>query len=391
MSSEVEGSDLMKPLGDKDGQVFHATESQKRNAFEWLRDLALSGAHGSWTAGVLLREIVELKAARSSCPPLSVRMIEARESNGNTNYAVFLGRPSDGLLDCHQVYSDTIKGRAEYERDRLKHFLGQGPEPDILAYATDAPRPESAPSTLLMSHVNDPSNFNPTDEFDGLQFGTQEDAKKAAFLFNRILSERDTAVSHANGLTDLIRRMEAKHERELTEEKRKLLSGEEIWRGASKGLLLRAEKAEAALSATTPTADEPFEPDEQLRSDVAKALEEVPFVQSLLYDLDLLPEQIRDKRRYQYMLCVISHMKEAQRSSTTPAWQPMETAPKNDTIILSDGERVTPGGWFEDQFEEGTLVQSAGWWILDGGEMSPTCWMPMPKAQRSAIPPISNA
>lgn len=70
------------------------------------------------------------------------------------------------------------------------------------------------------------------------------------------------------------------------------------------------DKLAAIRSARGETA---FHPDEDTRKEVAKALEQIPLLQSLLYDLDLLPEQITDKRRYQYMLCVIGHMKEATR------------------------------------------------------------------------------
>lgn len=70
-----------------------------------------------------------------------VRFAEMRESNGRVTWFVSLARSEDATpMDCHQVYSSNIKGCAEYERDALKHFLGQGPVPDILAYDTDAPK-----------------------------------------------------------------------------------------------------------------------------------------------------------------------------------------------------------------------------------------------------------
>jgi hypothetical protein len=52
---------------------------------------------------------------------------------------------------------------------------------------------------------------------------------------------------------------------------------------------------------------------------VASVINENPLIQSLLYDIDLLPEQIKesDERRYGYMLAVIGHMKAAQ-SATAP-------------------------------------------------------------------------
>lgn len=69
-----------------------------------------------------------------------VRFSDMLESNGRVTWFVYLARtPDASIFDCHQVYASTIKGRAEYERDALLHFLGQGPQPDILSYETDAP------------------------------------------------------------------------------------------------------------------------------------------------------------------------------------------------------------------------------------------------------------
>jgi hypothetical protein len=71
---------------------------------------------------------------------LLVKLASMSESNGCVTWDVLLAKTADAApWDCLAVYSDTIKGRAEYEADRLKHFLGQGPEPDILDYDTDAP------------------------------------------------------------------------------------------------------------------------------------------------------------------------------------------------------------------------------------------------------------
>jgi hypothetical protein len=62
------------------------------------------------------------------------------ESNGVKTWGVCLARsPDASAFDALQVYADSIKGRAEYEADRLRHFFGQGPEPDILSYDTATP------------------------------------------------------------------------------------------------------------------------------------------------------------------------------------------------------------------------------------------------------------
>lgn len=87
-----------------------------------------------------LKGVAAIPAAGSSAAGLTVKLTEMRESNGNVTWSVLLAKSDDAQpWDCHSVYSDTIKGRAEYERDSLKHFLGLGPEPDMLAYDTDAP------------------------------------------------------------------------------------------------------------------------------------------------------------------------------------------------------------------------------------------------------------
>ena len=62
------------------------------------------------------------------------------------------------------------------------------------------------------------------------------------------------------------------------------------------------------------------------------------------------------------------------------SWQPIETAPKDRNMLLSDGKTVCQGGWssdldygadYEGQFD------AAGWWSIDCIE-TPTHWMPMP-------------
>jgi hypothetical protein len=94
-----------------------------------------------------------------------------------------------------------------------------------------------------------------------------------------------------------------------------------------------AEEIDALLARPTPshtdasisTNDEngpavPQRPSEKLQQGtphtvawVASVISENPLIASLLYDIDLLPEQIKegDERRYNYMLAVIGHMKAA--------------------------------------------------------------------------------
>lgn len=86
----------------------------------------------AWNAALTLRTVAPGE--------IIVSVSEMNESNGNTWYSVMLSsEPGQKPWDCHQVYSDKIKGRAEYEAAQLKHFLGQAEKPNILDFDTDAP------------------------------------------------------------------------------------------------------------------------------------------------------------------------------------------------------------------------------------------------------------
>lgn len=52
-------------------------------------------------------------------------------------------------------------------------------------------------------------------------------------------------------------------------------------------------------------------------------------------------------------------------------WQPMDTAPRTGVLIISDGENVSVGWWYNS---------SIGWthWLPAGSK--PTHWMPLPEA-----------
>ena len=63
------------------------------------------------------------------------------ESNDRRTWIVFLRRSGENVMDSYQVYSDEIEGRAQYEAAKMRHFLGQGPEPDILDFDTEAKNP----------------------------------------------------------------------------------------------------------------------------------------------------------------------------------------------------------------------------------------------------------
>ena len=91
----------------------------------------------------LERELALLKASPASAPEgLFVREDAMHESNGRVTYFVHIAKSQDAKpWDCYVVYSDAIQGRAQYEAAQLRHFLGQGPKPDILTFDTDAPTP----------------------------------------------------------------------------------------------------------------------------------------------------------------------------------------------------------------------------------------------------------
>lgn len=78
-------------------------------------------------------------------------------------------------------------------------------------------------------------------------------------------------------------------------------------------------------------------------------------------------------------------------------WQPIETAPKDDDLILLylEGSGVRPGYWDDDQRWDDKLkryVEGNGRWLavesqcLTGGgwQTAPTHWMPLPD------PPVSG-
>jgi hypothetical protein len=95
---------------------------------------------------VKARALLSAPVVKAGEKTLRVEVQPFKESNGNRWWSVFLAYEGQTVFDWHEVYSDEIEGRALYEADCLRHFLGQGPKPDILAYDTEAPQPtQSAP------------------------------------------------------------------------------------------------------------------------------------------------------------------------------------------------------------------------------------------------------
>lgn len=102
----------------------------------------------------------EAVAAQSPAPAhgLEVSVGRMSESNGRKTWMVMLQRQgAHSLLNGHQVYSSHIEGRAQYEAAALRHFLGQGPEPDILDFDTDG----AAQAPAVGERIAGPLNPHP--------------------------------------------------------------------------------------------------------------------------------------------------------------------------------------------------------------------------------------
>lgn len=132
----------------------HAPQDEPSSDLDVLRRIAERGhrlAHEQGPQFVdlfqhMLDEIQRVNIGTPQAVPLTVKVADMRESNGRVTWSVFLAKsPDDALWDCHQVYSDSIEGRARYEAAVLNHFLGNGPAPNILAFDTDAPAPQAVP------------------------------------------------------------------------------------------------------------------------------------------------------------------------------------------------------------------------------------------------------
>jgi hypothetical protein len=64
------------------------------------------------------------------------------------------------------------------------------------------------------------------------------------------------------------------------------------------------------------------------------------------------------------------------------AWLPMDTAPRDGTVVLiaSDGE-VSGGYWDDGLDEDGEFYHPASWWAFDAqecGPVEPVAWQPYP-------------
>lgn len=122
-------------------------------------------------------------------PGIEVSVGRMSESDGRVTWMVMLHRHGDQTpLNGHQVYSSHIEGRAQYEAAALRHFLGQGPEPDILDFDTDGAAPSPAPVHLSDEHVSAACRAHLGALLDGAS--TADDAMRVA------LSVPASAVAH---------------------------------------------------------------------------------------------------------------------------------------------------------------------------------------------------
>ena len=149
----------------------------------------------------LERELALLKASPASAPEgLFVREDAMHESNGRVTYFVHIAKSQDAKpWDCYVVYSDAIQGRAQYEAAQLRHFLGQGPKPDILTFDTDAPTPPVSEDRWL------PIETAPKDRFVLLAGPSGYTTIETVFATGRMCSDYHVGrwIDHANDdLTD---------------------------------------------------------------------------------------------------------------------------------------------------------------------------------------------
>lgn len=85
--------------------------------------------------------------------------------------------------------SSTVPSQPAHNDHPLRHWDRTCPA----CVAGGQPAEEPTPETLPMSQISDPTNWNPTEEFDALEFTSYTHAKKAEVLFNRLQRERDEA------------------------------------------------------------------------------------------------------------------------------------------------------------------------------------------------------
>ena len=149
---------LLATIASRDADIARLKAPQEGEDRDWLAKLwyyehcGCCVSDGDYEKGVFPSDIERAKcfadailAAGFRRAPIRVSVGCMSESNGRETWFVTLHHEGDDTkFGGLQIYSDAIEGRARYEAERLKHFFGQAPEPDILAFDTSAPTPPQA-------------------------------------------------------------------------------------------------------------------------------------------------------------------------------------------------------------------------------------------------------
>lgn len=88
-----------------------------------------------------------------------------------------------------------------------------------------------------------------------------------------------------------------------------------------------------------------------------------------------------DNHRVIEAMSAIKEAESALPEALRSGWKPIEDAPKDRNIILTNGKVVSEGGWLSDM-DVGAEYEGqcgmAGWWSVEGMDGKPTHWQPMP-------------
>lgn len=93
------------------------------------------------------------------------------------------------------------------------------------------------------------------------------------------------------------------------------------------------------------------------------------------------PAEVGYAAKRKALLEYVEKLESARPEALCSGWQPIEGAPKDRNIILTNGKVVSEGGWLSD-LDVGAEYEGqcgmAGWWSVEGMDGKPTHWQPMP-------------
>lgn len=72
--------------------------------------------------------------------------------------------------------------------------------------------------------------------------------------------------------------------------------------------------------------------------------------------------------------CAVRELAASREREARMQWQPIETAPKDGTMVLLAGGLATPSDW---RIKVGYWASEEGTWYIFGGSWRPTRWMPL--------------